>query len=351
MAVSTGRFAPSARSATPATRETAGTAASSAPPPHILITGYSGFVGAYLVEACIRRYPEATLIGVSNHPPRHPLPTALTPLHADLAADSSEVIRGVIREARPDLVFHLAAQASVAASWADPAGTLATNAGGAVHLLEALRAEVPAARVVLVGSGEQYGLVPPEQNPIREDHCQQPINPYAVAKATQDLFGYQYFKAYGLPVLRVRPFNHFGPGQAPSFVVADFARQIALSELGRRERTLRVGNLSARRDFLPVEDVVQAYLAVAERGQPGQAYNVGSGQGRAIGEILDALLALARVPIALERDPTRFRPVDAPLLTADTTRLREETGWAPQVDFGAALARTLDYWREAVSRE
>lgn len=323
--------------------------------PRILITGYSGFVGAYLIEACLRRYPEATLVGVSNHSPTHaprqPLPAAVVPVHADLAADTGAGIREVVREARPDLVFHLAAQASVAASWADPAGTLATNAGGAVHLLEALRAEAPAARVVLVGSGEQYGLVPPEENPIREDHCQQPINPYAVAKATQDLFGYQYFKAYGLPVLRVRPFNHFGPGQAPTYVIADFARQIALAEAGRRERTLRVGNLAARRDFLPVEDVVRAYLAVAERGAAGQAYNVGSGHGRAIAEILDQLLTLARVPITLERDSTRFRPVDAPLLVADTTRLREDTGWEAEVDFGEALARTLDYWRESVSRE
>jgi len=155
--------------------------------PRILITGYSGFVGRYLIEECSRRAPDATLIGVSNHAPRHPMPASLSAVHADVA-DAGRV-REFIREARPDLVFHLAAQASVAASWADPVGTLAINAGGAAHLLEALRAEAPAARVVLVGSGEQYGLVPPEENPIREEHCQQPINPYAVAKATPDLLG------------------------------------------------------------------------------------------------------------------------------------------------------------------
>lgn len=317
--------------------------------PRILITGFSGFVGRYLIEECSHRVPDATLIGVSNHAPHHPISASLGAVHADLA-DAGRV-REVIREARPDLVFHLAAQASVAASWADPAGTLATNAGGAVHLLEALRAEAPGARLVLVGSGEQYGLVSPDENPIREEHCQQPINPYAVAKATQDLFGYQYFKAYGLPIVRVRPFNHFGPGQAPSYVIADFARQIALAEAGRRDRTLQVGNLAARRDFLAVEDVVRAYMAVAERGRAGQAYNVGSGQGRAIGEILDQLLSFARVPIAVQQDPERFRPIDAPLLVADTTRLREDTGWEPTTDFGEALSRTLDSWREAVSRE
>jgi GDP-4-dehydro-6-deoxy-D-mannose reductase len=317
--------------------------------PRILITGYSGFVGRYLIDECCRRMPAATLVGVSNHTPGYPLPAALVAVHADMA--DAMRMREVVREARPDLIFHLAAQASVAASWADPAGTLAINAGGAVHLLEALRAEAPGARLVLVGSGEQYGLVPPEENPIGEDHNQQPINPYAVAKTTQDLFGYQYFKAYGLPIVRVRPFNHFGPGQAPSYVVADFARQIALAEAGQRDRTLRVGNLEARRDFLPVEDVVRAYLGVAERGRAGQAYNVGSGRGRAIGEVLDQLLAFARVPISLQRDSERFRPIDAPLLVADTTRLRADTGWEPAADFGGALSRTLDSWREAVSRE
>jgi len=317
--------------------------------PRILITGYSGFVGRYLIEECSRRVPDATLIGVSNHAPRHPIPASAIALHADMA-DAGRV-QEVVREARPDLIFHLAAQASVAVSWADPVGTLAINAGGAVHLLEALRAEAPGARLVLVGSGEQYGLVPPEENPIGEDRNQQPINPYAVAKTTQDLFGYQYFKAYGLPIVRVRPFNHFGPGQAPSYVIADFARQIALAEAGRRDRTLRVGNLAARRDFLPVEDVVRAYLAVAERGRAGQAYNVGSGEGRAIGEILDQLLTFARVPIAVQHDAERFRPVDAPLLVADTRRLRADTGWEPTADFGAALSRTLDSWREAVSQE
>jgi GDP-4-dehydro-6-deoxy-D-mannose reductase len=217
--------------------------------------------------------------------------------------------------------------------------------------LEALRHEQPRARVVLVGSGEQYGLVPPEENPIREERCPLPLNPYAVAKVTQDLFGFQYFTAYGLPVLRARPFNHFGPGQSPSFVVADFAHQIALAEAGQRDRTLRVGNLAAQRDFLPVEDVVRAYLALAEHGRAGQAYNVGSGQGRAIGDILDGLLAFARVPITVERDPARFRPTDAPLLVADISRIREDTGWQPTADFANALERTLNSSREVVARE
>jgi GDP-4-dehydro-6-deoxy-D-mannose reductase len=250
-----------------------------------------------------------------------------------------------VADARPDLVIHLAAQASVAASWADPAQTLLTNAGATIHLLEALRATAPNARILLIGSGEAYGAVRAEENPIAEDHPLQPVNPYAVAKATLDMLGYQNFAAYGLAVCRLRPFNSFGPRQSPAFVVASFARQIAAIEAGAAEPVLHVGNLEALRDFLPVEDVAQAYLAVAERGHPGAAYNVGSGQGRTIKSILERLLSWARVPIDVRADASRLRPADVPALVADTTRLRTHTGWAPLADFDEALRRTLEYWR------
>ncbi|HEX9414436.1 MAG TPA: GDP-mannose 4,6-dehydratase, partial [Ktedonobacterales bacterium] len=250
----------------------------------------------------------------------------------------------------PDLVFHLAAQSSVAASWADPARTLAINAGGAVHLLEAIRAASLAPRIVLVGSGEQYGVVHPEDNPITETTAFRPVNPYAVAKVAQDLFGYQYFVAYGLSVVRARPFNHFGPRQEATFVISGFAQQIAQIESGQAEPILFVGNLQPQRDFLPVEDVVRAYVALAQRGHPGEAYNIASGQPRSIGEVLERLLSLARVPIRIQEDPSKLRPTEAPLLVGDATHLRTDTGWAPSVDFDVALGETLDYWRAAVAR-
>ncbi len=321
-------------------------------PSRILITGYSGFVGGYLVEACRAAYPDATIVGLSEHPP-HPVPPPplrdVTPLMADIT--HPDAVRQAVAQVRPDLVFHLAGQPSVAASWADPVRTLQINAAGAVHLLEALRAERPEARVVLVGSGEQYGMIRPEENPIREDCPFRPANPYAVAKAAQDLYGFEYFVAYGMPILRVRPFNHFGPRQAGAFVIASFARQIAAIEAGKAEPVLQVGNLTARRDFLPVADVVRAYLAVAARGAPGAAYNLGSGQARAIQEILDLQLARSHVAIRIQEDPARMRPVDVPVLMADTTRLRADTGWAPSLDFTAALEQTLDYWRAALAAE
>jgi GDP-4-dehydro-6-deoxy-D-mannose reductase len=321
-------------------------------PSRILITGCTGFVGGYLVEQCRIRYPQAELFGVSGHQTSHTATPGISDVKL-LVADITqpEAMRQVVAMSQPDLIIHLAAQSSVAASWKDPIGTLEVNARGVIHLLEALRSEQLAPRIVLVGSGEQYGMVRPEDNPIREECPFRPANPYAVSKAAQDLYGYQYFVAYGLPILRVRPFNHFGPRQTSKVVIANFARQIALIEAERAEPVLSVGNLEVWRDFLPVEDVVAAYLAVAEQGQPGEAYNIGSGQARSIRAILDLLLTFTGARIQLREDPTLLRPVDVPLLEADTSRLQADTNWKPVVPFEFALKRTLDFWRTVVNSE
>ena len=321
-------------------------------PSRILITGCTGFVGGYLVEQCRIRYPQAELFGLSGHPTFHTARPGMSDVKL-LVADITqpEAIRKVVAQSQPYLIIHLAAQSSVSASWKDPLGTLKVNAGGTIHLLEALRSEQLTPRIVLIGSGEQYGMVRPEDNPIREECPFRPANPYAVSKAVQDLYGYQYFVAYGLPILRARPFNHIGPRQTSTFVVANFARQIALIEAEKAEPVLSVGNLQARRDFLPVEDVVAAYLAVAEQGQPGEAYNIGSGQARSIRAILVLLLTFTGTAIQLREDPARLRPVDVPLLEANTSRLRADTNWEPAVQFEFALQRTLDYWRTVVTSD
>lgn len=332
------------------------TATEGTTPRRILITGYTGFVGRYLAPRCAQRYPGAEIFGLSNRPPDEAFAagasgaSAIRHLQVNIA--DAESVRRAVAESQPDLVFHLAAQASVAASWSDPAGALLTNAGGAVHLLEGLHREgLHATRVLLIGSGEEYGVVRPEDNPIRESYPLWPVNPYAVAKATQDLFGYQYFAAYGMPILRVRPFNHFGPGQAPAFVIAGFAEQIARIEAGAGERALSVGNLEAGRDFLFVDDVVRAYIALADAGRPGEVYNVGSGTPHSIRQILDLLLSFAHTPIEVRVDPQRFRPADVPLAYADTTRLREHTGWAPEHTLEDSLRITLDGYRAQVRQQ
>ena len=321
-------------------------------PSRILLTGFSGFVGRYLVEQCQALYPHTKLFGVSRHPPSHfadPDLQNVTLIPADIT--NAEQMRSAVAQSRPDFVFHLAAQSSVAASWTDPAATLQINAGGAVQLLEALRAEHLAPRVLLVGSGEQYGLVRPEENPISEEAAFWPISPYGVSKSAQDLYGYQYYKTYKLPILRVRLFNSFGPRQTETFVVADFARQIVRIEQGEMEPVLSVGNLQAQRDFLPVEDVARALLAVAQRGQPGQAYNIGSSHAYSIQEILHILLAHATLPIEVRQDPARLRPADIPILVADISRLRAHTGWQPTIDLEKAIVSTLNYWRTVAGQK
>lgn len=305
-----------------------------------------------MVEYCRKRYPQATVFGVTRHTSSRPYTMIESAIHL-LTADITQpnAVQQVVEQAQPDLIIHLAAQASVAASWKNPLETLKTNAEGTVHLLEAVRKEHLTPRVVLVGSGEQYGMVRPEDNPIREEYPFRPGNPYAVSKATQDLYGFLYFTAYGLPIIRARPFNHFGPRQPPTFAVASFVRQIALIEAGKAQPILSVGNLQARRDFLPVEDVVEAYLALAEQGQPGEAYNIGSGQARPLRAVLDLLQTFTTTLIEVYEDPALLRPVDVPLLEADTSRLRSHTDWQPKVPFEVALQRTLDYWRMVVSNE
>ena len=320
-------------------------------PSRILITGFSGFVGRYLIEQCQALYPEATLFGACRHlkapAAAHGL-DSITLIEAHIT--DRDLLRHAVEQARPDFVFHLAAQSSVAASWADPASTLSINAGGTIELLEALRAEHLSPRIIIVGSGEQYGPILPDQNPIREETPFQPISPYGVSKAAQDLYGYMYFVAYALPVLRVRLFNSFGPYQSAVFVIADFARQIALIEHGQMEPVLMVGNLEARRDFLPVEDVARALVAVAQRGQPGQAYNIGSGRARSIGEMLAILLARSTTSIEVRKNPARLRPADIPLLVADTSHLHTHTGWEPAIPLEDALGQTLNYWRTVVAQ-
>ena len=253
-----------------------------------------------------------------------------------------------VRQAAPDVVFHLAAESSVAASFADPLGTIQNNTATLVNVLEEVRETAPSARLLVVSSAEVYGRVSSggaigEQEPLR------PENPYAVSKCVQDLLGLQYHLAYGLAVMRVRPFNHVGPGQSDRFVASSFAHQLAEIEAGRREPVIRVGNLDARRDFTDVRDMVTGYRLAAERGEPGVAYNLGRGEGVTIGELLDRLIAQCRVPVSVEIDPERLRPVDVPTLVCDATRFRSWTGWRPTIPLNDTLRDMLDYWRRLLA--
>ena len=314
-----------------------------------LITGITGFAGSHLAEYLIGlgdvevhgvHRPPASLQGAELE--RLPLRVWTGDLTDRAFAHS------LVGEVRPDLVFHLAAQASVAAAWTDPSSTFVNNVVGQINLLDAVATLAPAARVLVVGSAEEYGLVHPDELPITEDQPFRPNNPYAVSKIAQDMLGYQYHVSPGLAVVRVRPFNHFGPRQREAFVAAAFARQVAEAEAGLTPPVIRVGNLEARRDFTDVRDVVRAYWLALTRGDPGEVYNVATGRSLAIRELLEALLALSQRPLSVEEDPARLRPSDIPDLVGDASKLRRQTGWGPEYSLEATLRDTLDFWRQRV---
>jgi GDP-4-dehydro-6-deoxy-D-mannose reductase len=259
---------------------------------------------------------------------------------ADLLA-----VRHWVAAFRPEYVAHLAALTNPAA----PLATLVeANVYGTVHLLEAIKASAPECTVLIAGSSAQYGMTYPEENPITEAQTFRPVTNYAVSKATQDLVGSMY-SARGVRVIRTRTFNIVGPRQKADFVSAAFAKQIAEIELGLRPPVIEVGNLEARRDFVDVRDVVRAYELALTRGQSGAVYNVCSGEGHRIRELLDELLALSVVP-TIEVRPVghRMQPADVPAQVGSYRHLAADTGWSPTIDWSRMLRDLLDYWRGVV---
>jgi GDP-4-dehydro-6-deoxy-D-mannose reductase len=254
----------------------------------------------------------------------------------------------IVERAKPDYIFHLAAQPLVPLSRRDPWATLANNIRLQLNILEAVARLGSMARILAVGSSEEYGLVHPDELPVKETNPLRPTSPYAVSKVAQDMLGLQYHLSHKLFTVRVRPFNHIGPRQRLGFVAPDFARQIAEAEAGSKEPIIQVGNLEPQRDFSDVRDVVRGYHAALTKGEPGEVYNLGSEQARSIGELLDGLLSMASVPLKVEQDQARLRPADVSVMVSDCSRLRARTGWQVVIPFEKSLQDVLDYWRERV---
>ena len=315
-----------------------------------LITGISGFVGTHLTEYLLRE-TDCEVAG-TVYGPMDSIAQWQDQLHLYPAELSRlETVSSILSDAQPDLIFHLAAQPLPALSFKDPWFTLETNIRVQLNVLEAVRQLHLPARVLVVGSSEEYGAICPKDLPLTEDTPLRPISPYGVSKVAQDLLGLQYFLSYGIYTVRVRPFNHIGPGQRPGFVVPDLAQQVAEAEAGRREPVIHVGNVNVSRDFSDVRDVVRAYYLVLTRGQAGEVYNVGSGQAHSVRSILEGLLRLSRIPLTYREDVNRVRAVDVPHMRADCSRLRAATGWEPRISLQQSLQDILDYWRARVQSE
>lgn len=306
-----------------------------------LVIGGGGFVGTYLVnhlhddlgyEVAVTKTSKENL-QINN---------AET---YDLDVLDKEQIKYVLDKVRPDYVFHLAAQSSVALAWKNPTLTIDVNIKGSVNVLDVIRELDYKPAILLIGSGEEYGHIRSSETPITEYNNTRPGNIYAATKVCQNMIGRIYAQAYDMNVMMVRAFNHIGPNQAPMFVVADFCRQVARIEKGLGEPVIYVGNLSAKRDFTDVRDVVRAYALLARLGKRGETYNVGSGHAVSIQEILDKILKLSDMEIRVSVDPEKLRPVDVPIIEADINKIYNCTGWQPVISLEQTLEETLNYWR------
>lgn len=304
-----------------------------------LITGCNGFVGRYLRAELLKYGYEVIGVDININ------------YNMDKAVDvlNYNEVYDVIDKQKPDIIFHLAGQASVSKSWTIPQKTVELNIIGTLNILEAVRQSGIKTRLLLIGSSDQYGKIRKEQCPITEVTEQKPMTPYAISKRTQEDMGKLYAEVYHMDICMTRSFNHVGIGQAIGFVIPDLAYGIARIEAGIDEK-LTVGNLEAYRDFSDVRDIVRAYRLIAEKGISGTAYNIGSGLAYQIKELLDILLKIANKPIQVVSDPARMRVADTPVLQCDYSLLQKDTGWKPEISIEDTLYQMLEYYRKEVNK-
>jgi GDP-4-dehydro-6-deoxy-D-mannose reductase len=313
----------------------------------VLITGLPGFAGPYLAKHLVTSDADAELFGLlwtgAGTVERQLPETTIHLLGGDVGDPQS--ILDTLDHARPDVVYHLAAASSVSESWSNPADGFRVNTIGTVNLLEGIRKIGLAPTIVVASSAEVYGRACATTDRLHEQLPMHPVSPYGASKASMELAAAAYHEGMGMPIVRLRLFNHTGPRRPARFVASSLARQIAEIETGRCAPELRVGNLDAVRDFTDVRDVARAYRLAALRGSPGEVYNVCSGTGVAIRSLLDRLLDMTDREIAVRQDPARMRGADIPVQVGDPTKFRETTGWQPEIEIGQTLADLLSWWR------
>lgn len=314
----------------------------------VLITGITGFAGSHMAEFLLKK--KFDIYGVcrwrSNRDNILHLNKRLKLIEADLLDPHS--LDALMLETRPDYIFHLAAQSFVPASWTSPAVTLETNVVGTANLFESVRRAQIDPVILIACSSEEYGLVKKDEVPIKETNPLRPLSPYGVSKVAMDYLGYQYFKSYGMRIVRTRAFNHTGPRRGEVFVNSTFAKQIAEIEKRKRKPIIKVGNLEAQRDFTDVRDIVKGYYLAVLKGEPGEVYNICSGKAWKIKDCLELLLGMTKVKVRVGKDPARMRPSDIPILLGDNRKFVKKTGWKPKIPFKRTLKDLLNYWRKRV---
>src|SRR5437899_10389890 len=340
----------------------------------VLITGITGFAGSHLAEYILAEHPDVAIFGTYRWRSRmENLDTLMAMGVLDViegrysagAGQADQAHEGRVRflhceltdagatekliaATRPDRIFHLAAQSFVPPPFDEPAATMRINIEAQLNVLEAIRRHDTKIRVHIAGSSEEYGLVHPDEVPMKETNPLRPLSPYAVSKVAQDKLAYQYYKSYGMHLVVTRGFNHTGPRRGTHFVTSTIARQIALIEAGKHEPVIYHGDLTSKRDWTDVRDMVGAYWLGLERGEAGEVYNVGRGRTGAVGAMLSRLLAHSTVKVRSQEERARLRPSDVPILWADASKFQRATDWEPKIPFDQTLSAVLDYWRRRV---
>lgn len=319
----------------------------------VLITGITGFAGSHLAEHFLADRPGVEVFGTYRWRSRRENIEAIEGKVRLLECDLSDMtaVRNALETSRPDAIYHLAAQSFVPSSWVAPLQTLTDNITGQTNIFEAVRSLGLDPAIQIACSSEEYGLVLPNEVPIKETNPLRPLSPYAVSKVTQDFLAYQYFMSYGIRAIRTRGFNHTGPRRGEVFVTSNFAKQVATIEAGKAPAVIKVGNLDAVRDFTDVRDMVRGYVLATEKGKPGEVYNLASGRAITIRAMLDKLIALAKVEVKVETDPARLRPSDVEVLIGDYSKFHADTGWEPKIPFDQTLEDLLNYWRQRIARK
>ncbi len=308
-----------------------------------LIIGGAGFVGGYLAPFLSEKGYNVSITKIPNMEYDS---KGITTFDVNLLDKSS--IKSALINSNPDVIYHLAAQSSVALSWAEPSLTAQVNIVGLINLLEEIRLLNIQPKIILIGSSEEYGVTKDTPMPIKEDIVSIPLNIYGVTKYTQSLIGKIYSNAYNMDIVITRSFNHIGAKQSPQFVVSDFCKQVAEIEKGLNKPVVKVGNLSVKRDFTNVLDVVNAYYLLSLNGRKGEVYNVGSGKSVEISEILNRIIKLSNIDIKIEIDKNKYRPIDIEIVEADISKIKADTGWQPNITLEDSIKECLDYWRTTV---
>ncbi|MDD2889451.1 MAG: GDP-mannose 4,6-dehydratase [bacterium] len=315
----------------------------------VLVTGVTGFVGSWMVDYLLTM-PEVKIFGIKRWRSRteniEHFKNKITMYECDLKDSTS--VRDTIETIKPDRIFHLAAQSFVPSSWNAPSETLEGNIFGELNIFEAIKKIGINPLIHIAGSSEEYGFIYPNEIPVKETTPLRPLSPYAVSKVAQDMLAYQYFMSYKLRAIRTRAFNHTGPRRPPNFVCSEIAYQIVQIEKGITPPVIYLGNTDTVRDFTDVRDIVKAYWLLLEKGEPGDVYNICSGKGQKIKDILSTLVDMSGVKVEIKQDPARLRPSDVPVLIGDATKFKKLTGWEPIIPFEQTLKDILDFWRKTI---